>query len=152
MVRRDAAVDDADDDALAAQLEVGTQAPHGILQAEERGAVVGPQILVRVLPDALDLGALRETRYLPGRQPRRKPVDGVTVAVDLRIRGADAAEQPIVRLLERFSVGVGRRGTRRLRLLARLLARELHRHVLVARGSRLAQLHDVNGRSAFDRP
>ena len=69
MLRRDAAVDDADDDALAAQPEVGAQAADGILQAEERRAVVGLQILVRVLPDALDFGALREPRDL------RRPSD-----------------------------------------------------------------------------
>jgi hypothetical protein len=40
MVRRDAAVDDAYDDVLAAQHEVGAQAPDEILQAEERRAVV----------------------------------------------------------------------------------------------------------------
>ena len=36
MIRRDAAVDDADDDVLAAQPEIGAQAADGILQAEER--------------------------------------------------------------------------------------------------------------------
>ena len=112
-MRRDAAVDDADDDVLAAQLEIRAQAADGILQAEEVRAVVRLQILVRVPPDALDLGALREPRYLSGRQTRREAVDGVAVAVDLRARGAEAAEQPVVRLLELFRVRVGRGGARR---------------------------------------
>ena len=76
MIRRDAAVDDADDDVLAAQLEIGAQAADRILQAEEGRAVVGVQVLVRVLPDALDLGALREPRYL--RRPSARAAKPLT--------------------------------------------------------------------------
>ncbi len=109
MLGCDAAIDDADDDALAEQPVSGPQAAVGILQPEKGRAVVGLQILVRVLPDSLDFGALREPRDLRCRQTRGEAVDGVTVAVEFGTRRADAAEQAVVRLLELLGIRVGSR-------------------------------------------
>ena len=118
------------------------------------------QVLVRVLPDALDLGALREPRHLRGRQPRREAVDGVAVAVDLRARGADAAEQPIVR-----SARAASRRSRRPRRAPRcacslgFVGRRRRRHALVARGARAGAASrcrrrepPLTGRSGPDEP
>ena len=64
VIGRDAAVDHADDDVLAAQLQIGAQAAVLVLEAEEDRAIVRVDGLVGVEPDPLDLGALREPRRL----------------------------------------------------------------------------------------
>ena len=93
MIRGDAAVDDADDDVLAAKLQIGAQAARWVLEAQESRAVVRADVLVRVRPNALDVGALREPRDLGGRELGRKAVHGVPVAIDLVAGGTEAAEQ-----------------------------------------------------------
>src|SRR5690606_755256 len=60
MVRRDAAVDEADDDILAPKPQVRAQAPGRILEAEEDRAVERRELPVRVRPDALDGAAASE--------------------------------------------------------------------------------------------
>ncbi len=62
MVRRDTAIDDADDDVLAEQLEVRVQPARLVLEAEKRRAVVRVEMLIGVEPDALRLRDLCASR------------------------------------------------------------------------------------------
>src|SRR5690606_31442354 len=60
MIRRDPAVDDADDHVLAVQAEIRAQAAVRLLEAQEDRAVVRLEPVVGVGPDALDLAERRE--------------------------------------------------------------------------------------------
>src|SRR5690606_25533666 len=108
MPRRNAAVDDADHDVLAAQAEVGAQTAGLLLEPQEDRAVVRRDVLIAVGPDALDLVALRELRGLRGRELRREAVQREPIAVDLAARRANGREQPIVALLELTRVALHR--------------------------------------------
>ena len=150
VVRCHAAVDDTDDDVLAAQLEIRTQPARLILQAEEDGAVVGLHVLVCVLPDPLDLVALRKPRGLRGGEACRKPVQRVPIAVHLAAGRADAAEQPIVTLLEPLDVTLCRGGVQIEPPAAARSVRGKRGHpAAVACGARGLELDDVDGRRTF---
>ena len=93
--------------------EIGAQAAVRILQAEEDRAVVRVCRYWSVSSQMRSTSALCASRETCAAvEPRGETVDRVAVAVELGARGADAAEQPIVGLLELLGVrvGSGRRG------------------------------------------
>src|SRR5690606_23909263 len=106
MIRRDAAVDDADDHVLAAQTEVRAQAADRIFETEEHCAVVRLKLLIGVEPDALDVVPLSETGRLPRCEPCGEAVHRVTKTIELAAGRADFPEQPIVGLLEVLHVAL----------------------------------------------
>lgn len=147
---RDAAVDDSDDHVLAAQTEIGAQAPDRLLESEEDGALVCLQLLQRVRPNPFDLGALREPRDLTGVEPGGETVQRVAKAVDLLARRPDRREQLVVGLLEMTHVARDGGSVAVESLAGRRLGGGERAHAaFVARRARVLQLHDVNPTTAF---
>ncbi len=150
MLRRDPAVDDADDDVLAVELEIRAQAADAVLESEEGRAVVA-KLLIGVGPDALDPIVMGKRRDLLRREPGRETVHGVTVAVDLRAHGPDLAEQPVLRRFQVLDVGLDVAG-RRIELAARrgFSGRVTWRAALVRGRARSLELDEVHGRAVLD--
>ncbi len=151
VVRRDTAVDDADDDALAAELEVRPQAAHLVFEPEKDRAVVGRQMQLFVGPNTLHCVVSRKLRYLRGRELGGESVQGIAKAVDLGVLSTDLCQEPVVRELELLGVGLygGRMGVEPL--AGRRLGRTESNAPLVARGTRVLELDDVNAGAALGR-
>ncbi len=82
VLRRNAAVDNADDDAVAAQSERAAQAIARIEQLEEVGTEVGRQRANLVFPDTQDLLHVFGLDGLRGRHARSKTVQRIAIAVN----------------------------------------------------------------------
>ena len=82
VLRRDAAVDEADDDAITVQPLNAAQPLFAIEQLEKSRAVTSGERADLVFPDVQDFGQVFEFLCLRRRHARGETVDAVLVAVD----------------------------------------------------------------------
>ena len=93
---RDAAVDNTDDDVLAAQAQVAAQTAILRRQAEKAGTVVGLDELGPVFPDVADVSPGPQLPGLRGSQARGETVERVAVAVELVVACVYRVEHLVV--------------------------------------------------------
>ena len=133
VLRVDAAVDEADDDAVAVQSLGAAQATVRIEQSQEAGTEIGRQRPDLVLPDVQDLRHVFEFVRLGGGHFRRKPVEAVKITVDLAGIGRGLHEELVLFGAQLFCV-TRDRGTGLVETRARGLLRRHGRRGLVQRG------------------
>ncbi len=100
MLRRDAAVDDADDDAFPVQPARAAQAHLAFKQAKKPGAEIRGQRPDLVLPHLQHLGLVLEFQRLGGGHGGREAVQAVAIAVDLLRPRPQPRQNPVLLLHE----------------------------------------------------
>jgi len=148
VLRVDAAVDEADDDAVTIQSFRAPQSAVRVEQPQETGTEIGRQRPDLVFPDVQHLGHVLELVRLRRGHLGRKAVEAVTIAVELPGVGCGTREERVLLCAELF--GVSRdRGAGLVETRLRRLSHGRHGGGFVEcrmklGGRRRAQLHDID--------